>query len=366
MATPKDTVWEIAPHTRAKHEILKRYLQAWFPILNKHHDRILYVDGFCGPGCYKGGEPGSPIVALEAAAEHRRGLRGDLVFLFVDEREDRLHHLKSVLKEQSIPKHFDVRVKHGVFESEFAPLLESLEQQARSSVPTFVFVDPFGFKGIPFRLIERLLAFPRCEVLITFMVDAVNRFLEHPEESIVAHIVSAFGTKKCISIAKGGGDRVAQLRTLYQEQLESAARFVRYFEMRDRPNHAEYLLFFATNHRMGHVKMKEAMWRVDPEAGYYFSDAAAPDQLLLEDETLLNSLRTALRRAFQDAGQVSVGRIAEYVEDKTMYLQKHMRKVLKGEEAAGKIHVSPHKVDGTKRRKGTFSEGTMVEFLSEG
>ena len=35
------TVWEIDPHTRAKHFILGRYLGGWFPILSKHHGRIV-------------------------------------------------------------------------------------------------------------------------------------------------------------------------------------------------------------------------------------------------------------------------------------------------------------------------------------
>ena len=64
MAVPKETVWGIDPHTQAKHEILRRYLGAWFPILSRYNDRIVYIDGFSGPGRYKGGDPGSPFVAL--------------------------------------------------------------------------------------------------------------------------------------------------------------------------------------------------------------------------------------------------------------------------------------------------------------
>ena len=53
MASTKDTVWELEPHTRAKHEILKRYLQAWVPILSLgRFPKVLYVDGFAGPGIY--------------------------------------------------------------------------------------------------------------------------------------------------------------------------------------------------------------------------------------------------------------------------------------------------------------------------
>jgi three-Cys-motif partner protein len=64
MAKPTETLWEIEPHTKAKHEILRRYLGAWFPILGSKIPKIVYIDGFCGPGRYKGGEEGSPIIAI--------------------------------------------------------------------------------------------------------------------------------------------------------------------------------------------------------------------------------------------------------------------------------------------------------------
>ena len=60
----------IAPHTVAKHLLLKRYLDAWFPILGRYNNRINYIDGFAGPGEYEGGEDGSPLLAIEAARSH--------------------------------------------------------------------------------------------------------------------------------------------------------------------------------------------------------------------------------------------------------------------------------------------------------
>jgi hypothetical protein len=66
------------------------------------------------------------------------------------------------------------------------------------------------------------------------MVGWINRFLEHPNEAIRAHIVETFGTEEAISVAAGTGDRVTNLKNLYQIQLGKAARFVRYFELRNR------------------------------------------------------------------------------------------------------------------------------------
>ncbi|MGL5826279.1 MAG: three-Cys-motif partner protein TcmP, partial [Nocardioides sp.] len=62
--------WDYPPHTQAKHAILANYLGAWYPILSSTRGRILYLDGFAGRGRYQGGEPGSPIIALDRLLGH--------------------------------------------------------------------------------------------------------------------------------------------------------------------------------------------------------------------------------------------------------------------------------------------------------
>jgi three-Cys-motif partner protein len=57
MSSITETLWPIEPHTAKKHEILKRYFQAWLPILGHSNNRLLYIDAFGGPGKYAG-KPG--------------------------------------------------------------------------------------------------------------------------------------------------------------------------------------------------------------------------------------------------------------------------------------------------------------------
>src|SRR6266508_3728294 len=69
----KDTLWPITRPTQAKHMILRTYLDAWLPILGagRHaHEHVVLIDGFAGPGRYSGGEPGSPLIMLEAYLDH--------------------------------------------------------------------------------------------------------------------------------------------------------------------------------------------------------------------------------------------------------------------------------------------------------
>ena len=69
--SPDGITWKLEPHTQGKHLVLRNYMEAWLPIMTRWNGRVLFIDGFAGPGEYDGGEPGSPIIALPALMEHR-------------------------------------------------------------------------------------------------------------------------------------------------------------------------------------------------------------------------------------------------------------------------------------------------------
>jgi hypothetical protein len=136
--------------------------------------------------------------------------------------------------------------------------------------------------------------------------------------------------------------------------------------MRDHSNRVQYLLFFASNNRLGHVKMKEAMWEVDPQGDFRFSDATNPNQQVLFDGRDTQSLWRALLENF--AGQeATTDKIIEFVKDETAFLKKHMNAALVEHEnpnlpAAERIFVRDTKADGSKRRKGSFPPSVLVTF----
>jgi three-Cys-motif partner protein len=363
VALPRDTIWKIEPHTAAKHKILRKYLDAWFPILGSYHKRIVYVDGFSGPGRYTGGEPGSPIIALESARTHRANLTGELAFLFIEEDSDRAGYLESEIAKLQCPAHFKTKVENGLFADKLGNILSDLEGAGSKIAPTFALIDPFGFSGIPYALIRRLLSEQRCEVLITFMVDSINRWLEHPEENIRAHIIETFGTDEAISLAEGIGDRPTALKDLYQRQLKKVARFVRYFELRNQDDRVVYYLFFATNNSIGHLKMKEAMWKVDPFGEFTFSDSTDPNQQILFTNSSVAPLVVELASKFRGVGQLPVSLVETHVQDDTGYLRKHMGEALEQLESTGQLKVAESKIDGKRRRAGTYPNEALVTFI---
>lgn len=227
-----------------------------------------------------------------------------------------------------MPPHFTVKPETGCFHEKLPAVLDDLDKKKVNIAPTFAFIDPFGFSRVPFALIKRLLSRPRCEVLITFMVDSINRWIDHPGQQITNHIAELFGTPDSFDIIKQSTDRITALCKLYQEQLRREAKHVRYFEMLDYDNRVIYYLYFATNNGLGYVKMKEAMWEVDLKGEFRFSDATNPYQKVLFESDPSNTLWPILQQHF--AGQeVLTDLILRFVEEDTAYLETHMKATLK-------------------------------------
>lgn len=150
------TIWPLKPHTGAKHAILRRYLQAWFPKLTAYHGRVVFVDGFAGPGRYTGGEPGSPLVALDTLMQHSHAdlSNKEVVFIFVEEDKDRHRHLAQEISELQAPGNLKIQAAHATFEEAMSAVLERLGPS--SMAPAFIMIDPFGVKGLPLALVKQL------------------------------------------------------------------------------------------------------------------------------------------------------------------------------------------------------------------
>jgi three-Cys-motif partner protein len=362
MAAPKTTTWKLDPHTRAKHEILRRYLEAWTPILSLGgFPTIAYVDGFAGPGVYSGGEDGSPIIAVKAALQHQAKIK-QVLFLFIEKEKDRADMLQQLVTGLGLPTNFRTRIVGGkTFEEGFREhLLDFYKKQRKQIPPTFAFIDPFGWTGVPFALIKEILSNPSCEVLINFMFEEINRFIEHPDQG--HNFDTLFGSNEWRRMMEIREKRARRdfLHGLYLSQLRgvAGAKYVRSFEMRNEKDVTDYFLFFATNSPKGMAKMKEAMWKVDQSGEFRFSDATNPAQeLLFSREPTFEGLRRAIiaRFAGKDA---TVAEVEDFVLSETPYRETHYKKqVLAPLEREGKVGpVNPP----VGRKPSTYALPTMT------
>ncbi len=291
MSDPRGTTWDIEPHTEKKHEVLRRYLDAWIPIMAQTFGRIIYLDGFAGPGIYSDQEPGSPVIAIDRAMRHPRlaKFRAEIFFAFIEKRPDRAANLRQVLasrfpEELLRKRKMSCEVYEASFNETMNDILDSLEAEGAKIAPTFAFLDPFGFTGAPMELISRLLRYNACEVLVTFMEGFVNRFAGQVSVETLDRLYATDEWGKGLEL-EDPEDRKDFWLELYQEQLRSVAgaTYVSSFEMINRSNQTVYFLVHGTNHPRGLEVMTEAMWRADPTGQHRFRDRTVPDQRLLLD-----------------------------------------------------------------------------------
>ena len=300
------------------------------------------------------------------------GHRSEVVFLFIEKERDRAEALEreiAALKtEQSIPEWIKINVRHAEFAPAMAKLLDKLESEKRRLAPTFLFIDPFGFGGVPMKLIARILNNPSCECLVTFMFESVNRFLSHPDDAIKANFDELFGTPEWRALIDEQDPARRRARTieLYRKQLMEVAQlpYVRTFEMINEGNRTEYFLYFGTKNLKGFSKMKESMWRADPARGQIFSDMTDTRQeVLIKPEADVGPLRKILREKFVGKNWIPIEHIEQFVLTETPYSEAiHLkRRTLLPMEQEGKLVGA--RMDGKKRRRGSYTPGTLLQFL---
>ncbi len=233
MSKIKSTIWPIEPHTEIKHAILRKYLDAWLPIMARWNGRILFIDGFACPGEYIGGKDGSPIIAIKAVLEHKASIKSEIVMDFIEADKDRCEHLKQKVNLLKTPSNIKTVCICAKFDETLVEILKHIDEQKSRLAPAFVFIDPFGFTGIPFTVIKRIMENSKCEVLITFMYEEINRFVS--EYNLWGGLIQTFGTDKWKQVIpeKDPKKRSELLRTIYEDQLEKEAgiKFVRSFKM---------------------------------------------------------------------------------------------------------------------------------------
>jgi three-Cys-motif partner protein len=356
------TIWELKPPTRAKHEILRRYLEAWTPILSQGgFPHLLYIDGFAGPGSYSQGEDGSPIIALRVALQQCARISANVHFRFVERDAARARILEEIISAATLPRNFHVHVHaQETFEEAFKEIQRDFRQSLGRLPPTFAFIDPFGWKGVPFSIVRAVLGRPSCEVLITFMYEEINRFLSHGEQP--ENFDSFFGTsdwRTCLAV-QPTRSRNRCLHDLYARQLNNVAdaRHVRSFEMRNDADVIDYYLFYATNSETGLRKMKAAMWKVDESGEFRFSDATEERQLTLFQKVPdLTQLRAQLISHFSGL-TVDRGEVEDFVVTKTAFRETDYKGILKELELSNPPVVTVVNAP-PKRKPGTFASSSL-------
>ena len=343
------TLWEAAPHKRAKLDIVSGYLYPWFEIFGRTEGitRVVYIDGFAGPGEYTNIPNGSPVAALNEAkrvlSNPASTLRNkELRFYFIEKEKWAVGHLRKKLNSLKFPPQIRWEIHHGRFEAEIGGILAHIRQGHQGPVPVFCFIDPFGATGLPFPSVREILASDRCEVLINLDSDGIGRLMEADKiQKNIDHLNRIFGDTNWRSEI-GQGLAMQQLcaavLTAYKRRLRALAnvRYVFAFAMNDRPGSLNYHLVFAGQHPKGLEKMKEAMMRIDQTGTYSFADDTVGPDLFRFNFKDPTTFAQGMHKKF--LGQtLSCTEVCDYVLNETPYVSPS--EILKWLQARDQVEV---------------------------
>jgi three-Cys-motif partner protein len=246
----------------AKTRIVSGYFATWAKIIlpRAREGKVAYIDLFAGPGRYADDSASTPIRVLTQAASDPM-LKGGLVSLFNDIDEDNSGALEQAISE--IPEINSLKykpvVEHGQIDEQIVRYFEDVKL-----IPTFFFIDPWGYKALSLKLINSILKDWGCDGVFFFNYNRINAGLGNP--FVKKHMDALFEEERAEELRKeikGADPRVREekvLNSISEALITTVGKYVLPFRFKNahgtRTSH--YLIFVAKN-VLGYDIMKRIM-----------------------------------------------------------------------------------------------------------
>ena len=278
---------------QVKHQLIREYLNGWFPMLGSWAGRILYLDTHAGRGRHATGAYGSPLVALHTLLEHafREKVFGkcEVVFSFIEVDEENCRALKSEIEKIGpLPKQVKLEIDCADCFQTLESIIESMEKSGSKLAPAFIFVDPYGFK-VSGAVLRRLMNSGRVELFVNVIWRELSMAL--------AQGPSSPGMARTLDFIFDGDDWRQLVGLPFEEQAQACvnllqrkigAQWATHIRMLGNNGVTRYMLLHLTNHDKGRDLMKDCVWKVCPEGGFLarVTDDVRQEQLITTDPDL--------------------------------------------------------------------------------
>jgi three-Cys-motif partner protein len=223
-----EDVYSGREQTKAKHFILRRYLQALaFKVLT--FSDITYVDGFSGPweSNTENFSDSSFMIAISVLLDAqkqvmlRNGKRRRIRCFFSERSADAFEQLSKAVAPFHRPSEgFEIKTYYGEFENS----VDEAQTFIGNSFP-IIFIDPTGWAGYPFDKIKLLFTNRKCEVLINFMYDFINRFANSEDDDIIISLNPILGGPGWRNRLDPKLHRGVAVEKLFRETLQTVGNF---------------------------------------------------------------------------------------------------------------------------------------------
>lgn len=169
---------ERSDQSEVKARIIEKYFYVWAnvvgPTARLRGDKIAYIDLYAGPGRYKDGAASTPLLILESATNDPN-LRDLLVPLFNEGDKGRADTLQAEIA--ALPGIENLKHQPTVL---CGPVNEDAEKFFNETrlVPSFSFIDPFGYKGLSLKIVNGVIKDWGCDCV--FFSTTIASMLASP------------------------------------------------------------------------------------------------------------------------------------------------------------------------------------------
>ena len=354
-----------------KARIVEKYFWAWAKVIiskvkkgSSSNQKIAYVDLFAGAGRYEDGSKSTPVKVLETAIADP-DMRNMLVSIFNDADVKNVNSLQQAI--DSIPGIENLKYRPRISKYEVGENIVKTFQSMKL-VPTLLFVDPWGYKGLSLQLVNSVVKDWGCDCIFFFNYNRINMGLSN--DAVKEHINALFGQVGADQLRERLKTLTPQERELTVveyicEALEMGGKYVLPFRFRhEMGNRTSHHLIFVSKHPKGYEIMKEIMAKESSEQtqgvpSFEYNPATLQQPLLFELTRPLDQLESMLLDNFSGK-TMTMAEIYDQHHLGKPYIKKNYKTALSNLESQGKVTV--HSPEDKKRRKGTFADDLKVTF----
>lgn len=351
--------WCYPEHTKVKHELLGKYLRGWTCILGKYYSKICFFDCFAGRGSYFTDDEdnsGSPLRVLRLA-KHMENNYNHYVLSFIEKNKNNFDNLMKELDKEGWDKQ---KITVNTYNDEFSvvaqELLNYFKEKNLTLAPSFFFIDPFGYKGVPFSLVRDIFSFQRTEVLFTFMTRDITRFLTAENNEITCN--ELFGDDSWKNVINKQ-DTEHALVELYMEKLKKEAnvKFVLPFRVgADEIRSTTYYLIHASTNFKAYKLMKEVAYKKSRGRFSFFGPDEQITPLTMFEDTIPKTKEYLLEKFHEQ--ELKFSEIVELTyPDKAWIIEGDLKRAIK--------ELSDEKKIVTERvgKMGGLKPFSVIKFL---
>jgi three-Cys-motif partner protein len=359
---PQQFFVERADQSQVKALIVSQYFDIWSKIIApntmRSDGKLAYIDLFAGPGRYEDGSASTPLMVLSKAVVNAKVSAG-LVSMFNDKDTNHTKTLRAEIA--AMPGKSNLKHEPQIYEGEVGRPIADYFESVRL-VPTFSFIDPFGYKGLSWALIRSVIKDWGCDCVFFFNYSRINAGINNP--IVDQHMEALFGKENLEHLRATLNTSQANREGVIVEHLKSAmidagAKYVQMFRFRNENNtRTTHYLVFVTKHPTGYELMKEIMATHSSHAdqgvpSYEYAPSMEGTIKLFEDAR--DQLEDRLVAEF--AGQ-TLTMVALYHRDniEKPFVKKNYKEALSNLLAAKRV------VTDRVPRFGTFADGVVVTF----